>query len=80
MTADSNTLTKASINNPEFQQLPDSVLRALNVWLGLSETERTELTGAIDLIGTLPYDVVSDIIINVKTGPYNIPCSYCGRG
>jgi len=75
-----NTQTTEMTSSPELQNLPENVLRAANVWLSFSDLERDQLTATLDLISKLPHDVVKDIVINVRTGPYAPFCPYCGRG
>ena len=65
-----------------IEQMPPDVLRALKVWLSLSESERAQLSEATEQIKGLSEDMrkrVPDIITNSPLGPYGKPCPYCGR-
>jgi hypothetical protein len=65
-----------------IEQLPETLLRALSVWLTLNSVERAELLKASELFDSLPepgQQQLRDIIINVRTGPFGEGCPYCGR-
>jgi hypothetical protein len=65
-----------------IEQMPPDLLRALKVWLSLSEAERAQLSEASAQIKSLPESErkrVPDIITNIPLGPYGKPCPYCGR-
>jgi hypothetical protein len=65
-----------------IEQLPEKAVRALRVWLSLSQQEKDELKKAIDLFDSLPESgrhQLHEIVINVHTGPWGNPCPYCGR-
>jgi hypothetical protein len=65
-----------------IEQLPEKAIRAMRVWLTLSETERSELKKATELFESLAEperQQLHDIVINVKTGPWGPVCPYCGR-
>jgi len=65
-----------------IEQLPPDVLGTLKVWLSLSESEKSQLSDAVEQIKSLPEDLrkrLPDIITNILLGPYREPCKLCGR-
>jgi hypothetical protein len=65
-----------------LEQMPPETLRALKSWLSLDETERGQVTEAIELVKALPEPDrirLSDVITNIPLGPYGKPCPFCGR-
>ena len=64
------------------EQQPDEVIRALKVWVSLSEGERGQFTQLLSQVKDLPKsdrERLPDIITNVPLGPWGKPCPYCGR-
>jgi len=65
-----------------IEQLPDEVIRALKVWLSLSEADRGQLAEALEQVKTLTksqHERLPDITKDVPLGPWGKPCPYCGR-
>jgi hypothetical protein len=66
----------------DVDQLPENVVRAMRVWLNLSETERESLKQTTERFNGLHEsgrEQLREIIINVRTYPYETSCPYCGR-
>jgi hypothetical protein len=78
------TTSQSTLTVDEYvRQLPENVLRALNLWQSLSSEERADVLKAYDAINELPESVQSQLrkyTVNVTTRPYGTKCDYCGRG
>jgi hypothetical protein len=65
-----------------LEQMPPEALRSVKAWLSLDETERGQMTEAIEQFKALPEPDrirLSDVVTNIPLGPYGKPCPFCGR-